>query len=169
MQLKPGFHITVSDRDASQSVERRCYWDAYDDMGMFFWWCRLRPRSIADVPVEMRKVEISLTFENVPDASRHVPVDAGTSPSLTTIWKPGLKQFVLSCVKCVEVNCVLSLNGRWAYWRQSMPITAATRMHCSLPVNDIIKCMVYAQSSLHISGFLREFHSFLVNCVLVLF
>ena len=26
--VKPGFHIVVSDGDASQSVDRRCCWDA---------------------------------------------------------------------------------------------------------------------------------------------
>ena len=35
--LKPGFHIVISDGDVSQSVDRRCCWDAYDDMGTFFW------------------------------------------------------------------------------------------------------------------------------------
>ena len=36
-ELKPGFHIVVSDGDASQSVEGRCYWDAYNYMGTYFW------------------------------------------------------------------------------------------------------------------------------------
>ena len=71
--LEPGFHIAVSGRAVSQSVDRRCYWHAYDDMGTFFWWCHRRPHSIADVPVEMQKVEISSTFENVPDASPSCP------------------------------------------------------------------------------------------------
>ena len=61
---KPHKEIVVIDGDASQSVERRCYWDAYDDMGTFF-------GDVANVPVEMGKVGISSTFENV----------LGTSPS----------------------------------------------------------------------------------------
>ena len=64
--IKPGFHIVVSDRVASQSVDRRCCWDAYDDMGTFF-------GDVADVPFEMGKVEISSTFDNVPDASMSYP------------------------------------------------------------------------------------------------
>ena len=71
--IKPGFHIIVSKGDASQSVDRRCCWEAYDDMGTFFWWCRRRPHSIADVPVEIRKVQLSSTFDNVPDASPSCP------------------------------------------------------------------------------------------------
>ena len=66
MLIKPGFHIVIRYEDASQSVERRCKWDAYDDMGTFF-------GDVADVPVEMGKVEISPSFENIPDASPSCP------------------------------------------------------------------------------------------------
>ena len=50
--FKPGFHIVVNDGYASQSVDRRCCWDAYDDMGTFY-------GNVADVPVEIRKVQLS--------------------------------------------------------------------------------------------------------------
>ena len=42
--VKPDFHIVANDGDASQSVDRLCCWDAYDDMGTFF-------GDVADVPV----------------------------------------------------------------------------------------------------------------------
>ena len=90
--MKPGFLIVVSDGDASQSVERRYYWDAYDDMGTCF-------GDVADVPVvlptsqsrweTLRSVELLITSSM---HRRHVPVDAGVSMSLTTIWKQGLMQ-----------------------------------------------------------------------------
>ena len=35
--VKLGFHIVVSDGDASKSLDRRYCWGAYDDMGTFFW------------------------------------------------------------------------------------------------------------------------------------
>ena len=60
--LKPGFHIVVSDGDASQSMDRRCCWDAYDDMGTLF-------GDVTDVPVEIWKIQPSSTFGNVLDAS----------------------------------------------------------------------------------------------------
>ena len=72
-RVKLGFHIVISDRDASQSVDRRCCWDAYDDMGTFLGDVADGPRSISDVPVERGKVEISSAFENVPDASASCP------------------------------------------------------------------------------------------------
>ena len=87
--VKPGFHIVVvSDGDASQSVDRRCYWDAYDDMETFF-------GDVANVPVVSPTSQSRLEMFNSvqllimsPMHRRHVPVDAGTSPSLMTIWKP---------------------------------------------------------------------------------
>ena len=89
--IKPDFHIVVSDGDVSQSVDRRCCWDAYDDMGTFF-------GDVADIPVvsptsqsrweKLRSVQLLTTS---PMHRCHIPIDAGTSPSLTTIWKPGFK------------------------------------------------------------------------------
>ena len=88
-ELKPGFHIVVSDGDASQSVEGRCYWDAYDDKGTYFWWCRRHPHCIADIQSRWEKLRSVELLRMSPMHRRHVPVDAGMSPSRTTIWKPG--------------------------------------------------------------------------------
>ena len=75
--MKPGIHIVVSDGEASQSVDRRCCWDAYDDMGTFF-------DNVADVPVvsptsqsrweKLRSVQL---LRMSPMHCRLVPVDAG--------------------------------------------------------------------------------------------
>ena len=46
--------------------------------------------SIADVPVEMEKLRSVQLLRMSPMHHHHVPVYAGTSPLLTTIWKPAL-------------------------------------------------------------------------------
>ena len=51
-------------------------------------------------------VHLSSAFENVPMHCRHVHVDAGTSPSLTMMRKPGLRYaacFVYICFTCFMV------------------------------------------------------------------
>ena len=97
--LKPGFYIVVSEGDAPQSVDRRCYWDAYDDMGTFF-------GDVADVPLvsptfqsRWKKLKSVHLLRMPPLHRRHIPIDAWTSPSLTTIWKPGLN--------CLSANQVI--------------------------------------------------------------
>ena len=54
--FRPGFHIIVSDRDESKSLNRRCYWHAYDDMGWFFVMSPIHPPSITDVLVGLKKL-----------------------------------------------------------------------------------------------------------------
>ena len=95
-----GFLYRLNDGDVFQLVERRCYWDAYDDMGRFF-------GDVADVSVvsptsqsrweRVRSIQLlrmSLMYRG------HVPVDAGTDvPSLTTIWKPGFTYVFLNGAK----------------------------------------------------------------------
>ena len=74
---RSGSHIVVSDGDASQSVERRCYWDVYDDIGTFF-------STVADVPEvsptsqsrweKLRSVQL---LRMSPMHRCHVPIDTG--------------------------------------------------------------------------------------------
>ena len=91
MLVKTCFHIIVSDGDASHSVDRRCYCDTYHDMRTFF-------GDVVDVPVvsstsrsgweKLRSLQL---LRMSPMHRRHVPIDAGKSPSLMMIWKPSLK------------------------------------------------------------------------------
>ena len=67
----------------------RCCWDAYDEMGTFF-------GDVTDVLVvsptsqsRLEKLNSLQLLKMSPMHRRHVPVDAGTSPLLTTIWKRG--------------------------------------------------------------------------------
>ena len=105
--LTSGFHIIVSDGDASQLVERRCYRDACNDMGKFFWWCSRHSRSIADVPIEIGKAVISSTLENVPDALPSCPRPCWDVPVACDDIEPGLLTY---CYKVRVTICILSFE-----------------------------------------------------------
>ena len=80
--IKPGFHIVVSDGDVSQQriggtltpLWKRFYSDVPDVPVM----------SLADVPVEIKNVELCSTFENFPMHRRRVSLMRGEFSK----WKP---------------------------------------------------------------------------------
>ena len=82
-KLTTGFHIVVSDRYASQSVERWCYWDAYLDLGtlrrMVSLTSQLRWENLRSVQILRMS---PMHRPSCPCRCWDVPVDAGTSPSM---------------------------------------------------------------------------------------
>ena len=60
--------------------------------GNVFGWCGRCPVVSPTPQSRWKKLRSAQLLRMSPMHNRHVPVDAGTSPSLTKIWKPGLIQ-----------------------------------------------------------------------------
>ena len=81
--------------------------------------------NIADVPVVSPTSQSRLEMFNSvqllimsPMHRRHVPVDAGTSPSLTTIWKPDFTLYHKIPVFCIKLSLSFSKAVEKSVWDQ---------------------------------------------------
>ena len=95
--------------------------------GNAFWWCRRRPHSIANVPVETRKVQLSSTqfnsvqlsstFENVPDALLSCPRRCWDVPVAYNDMDTRLKIYCMLCIYLLHMFYGISfscINCIWA-------------------------------------------------------